>query len=120
VSFKKILNDMVVSTHGSIAAVFLDYEGETVEVLSNGLSVHDVKVIGAYQGIFFTRLRNLCERIEAGRIDRFKFDFPDAKILSVDLGDGYYVTLVVRHESNEGVAWQHLDACRARLRAEIL
>ncbi len=119
VPFNRILNEMLTSTEGAIAAVFLDYEGETVAVLTNGLSADDVKVIGAYQGIFFTRLRNLCERVDAGTIDRFKFDFPGAKILSIDLKDGYYVTLVVRHESNEGVAWQHLDACRNRLLAEM-
>jgi hypothetical protein len=119
VPFRKILNEMITSTEGAIAAVFLDYEGETVELLSNGLPVDDVKIIGAYQGIYRTQLHNLAERIDAGPVDRFKFDFPGAKVMSVDLKDGYYVTLVLDHHANEGVAWRHLETCRDRLLAEM-
>ena len=117
--FRKILNEMITTTEGAIAAVFLDYEGETVELLTNGLPVDDVKIIGAYQGIYRTQLQNLCERISAGALDRFKLDFTGAKVMSVDLKDGYYVTLVLDHHANEGVAWRHLNACREQLLAEM-
>lgn len=110
---------MITSTDGAIAAVFADYEGETVELLTNGLPIDDVKIIGAYQGIYLTRLRNLCDRVSAGAIDRFKFDFTGAKVMSIDLKDGYYITLVLDHGANEGVAWRHLGTCRDRLLAEM-
>jgi hypothetical protein len=119
VPFNKILNHMLENTEGSVAAVFADYEGETVALLTKELPVDDVKIIGAYQGIYLTQLRALCERVSAGEIERFKFDFPGGKILSIDLKDGYHVTLVVNHHANEGLAWRHLSTCRDMLLAEM-
>lgn len=118
--FRRILDELLTSTRGSIAALFLDYEGETVELLSaRELDTHDLKIIGAYQGIFLTRLRELCARLSAGAPQRFKVEFDKTTILSSDLKDGYYVVLLVDGSANEGVAWRQLDACREKLIAEI-
>ena len=119
-AFRRILDDLLTSTHGALAALFLDYEGETVELLSaRDLDTHDLKIIGAYQGIFLTRLRDLCARLSAGVPQRFKVEFEKTTILSCDLKDGYYVVLLVDRTANEGVAWRQLDACRDKMVAEI-
>lgn len=80
---------------------------------------HDLRVIGAYQGIFRTQLRKLCEEMDAGRPRRLKMEFEKTKVLTCDLKDGYYLVLVLEATTNEGVAWKHLEACRHRLLAEI-
>lgn len=119
-AFRRILNDLVTSCEGATAAIFLDYEGETVELLSNGeLDKDDLKIIGAYQGIFLTRLKLLCERIDGGEPNRFKIQFAGSCLLSYDLKDGYYVVLVTEPNVNEGLAWQRLMHCRDRLLAEM-
>lgn len=118
--FRRILNELVTTCDGATAAIFLDYEGETVELLSNGsLDKDDLKIIGAYQGIFLTRLKTLCERIEGGEPDRFKIEFAGSCLLSYDLKDGYYVVLVTEPRINEGLAWQKLLRCRNQLLAEM-
>ena len=51
--FRLILDELLVTTHGALAALFLDFEGETVElVCDRDLSDHDLRILGAYQGIF--------------------------------------------------------------------
>ena len=118
--FRPILEELLNSTRGSIAALFLDYEGETVELLSaHELDNDDLKIIGAYQGIFLTRLRQLCAQLSAGEPQRFKIEFAKTTVLSCDLKDGYYAVLLVDGTANEGIAWRHLDACRAKLLNEI-
>lgn len=120
--FQTILLELLQSTDGSLGALFLDWEGECVEVITErpfDADDHDLRVIGAYQGIFRTQLRKLCESIDAGRPQRLKMDFKKTKVLTCDLKDGYYLVLVLEARTNEGVAWRHLEACRNRLMAEI-
>jgi predicted regulator of Ras-like GTPase activity (Roadblock/LC7/MglB family) len=115
-----ILDNLVATTGGALAAIFLDWEGETVElVCDRDLNDHDLRIIGAYQSIYLTRLRELCDRIDAGTPERYKIEFAETKILSYDLKDGYYVVMLVDTSANEGVAWRQLSACRERLLAEM-
>lgn len=118
--FRYILNELLATTNGALAALFLDWEGETVElVCDRDLSDHDLRIIGAYQGIFLSQLRTLCDKVAAGAPQRFKIDFPDTKILSSDVKDGYYVVLLVDRTANEGLAWHRLESCRGKLIAEM-
>lgn len=120
--FRNILRDLLKATDGSIGAMFLDQQGESVEVTTErpfDADDHDLKVIGAYQGIFLSQLHRICETIEAGRPKRFKLEFAATTILSCDLKDGYYLVLVIEAGTNEGLAWHRLDACRDQLLAEM-
>ena len=120
-SFRRILDQLLVTTAGAQAVIFLDYEGETVElVCDRDLSDHDLRIIGAYQGIFLSRLRELCGRASIGTPHRFKIDFDTrTSIMICDLKDGYYVVLLVDDKSNEGMAWRSLERCRESLMQEM-
>ena len=120
--FRQILLELLQSIDGSLGALFLDWEGECVEVTTErpfDADDHDLRVIGAYQGIFRTQLRKVCESLEAGQPQRLKMEFEKTKVLTCDLKDGYYLVLVLEARTNEGVAWRHIEACRQRLLAEI-
>lgn len=118
--FRRILHDLVHSTAGAIGAIFLDSEGETVQLISAGaLAADDLQFVGAWQGIFLAHLRNVCRDVEAGPPRRFKIEFERVAVLSCDLKDGYYVVLLVDGTANEGVAWRRLETCRERLLADM-
>jgi hypothetical protein len=118
--FNAILHDLLTATPGSIAALFLDYEGETVEMVSeHDLEPDDIRIVGAYQGIFLTQLRALCSHMDVGQPKRFKLGFRKTWVLSCDLKEGYYLVLLVDAAAGEGAAWHHLDRCRERLLREM-
>jgi hypothetical protein len=118
--FRRILHELLIATDGSLGAMFLDYEGETVAChTERDLEEHDLKIIGAYQGIFLTQLRRLCGDMAIGQPQRFKIEFSGSKILSCSLKDGYYVVLVCEPDSNEGVAWHRLSIAATHLLQEM-
>jgi predicted regulator of Ras-like GTPase activity (Roadblock/LC7/MglB family) len=118
--FRMILHEMIATTGGALAALFLDFEGETVElVCEHDISDHDLRILGAYQGIFMSKLRELCDAGRLGAPQRFKIEFAQSSVLSFDVRDGYYVVLLVDARANEGLAWRRLEDCRAKLLAEM-
>jgi hypothetical protein len=118
--FRLILDELLVTTHGALAALFLDWEGETVElVCDRDLSDHQLRILGAYQGIFLTRLRTMCSHIGAGTPLRFKIEFDEMSVMSYDIKDGYFIVLLLERSFNEGVAWRRMEKCRERLIGEM-
>jgi predicted regulator of Ras-like GTPase activity (Roadblock/LC7/MglB family) len=118
--FRLILDELLVTTRGALAALFLDYEGETVGlVCDRDLNDHNLRILGAYQGIFLSQLRDLCKQVEAGEPERFKVEYSDTTVLSYDVKDGYYVVLLVDKTANEGLAWKQLRVCREKLLGEM-
>lgn len=117
--FEKILSDMVGSIDGALGALFLDYQGEAVQVVGKTLPSFDLQVIGAYQGIFVSQLERICRETRIGALERFKIDWGGSKLLSSAVQDGYFVVLVLRGESIESLAWHQLNRCRERLLQEM-
>ena len=118
--FRLILNEMLATTGGALAALFLDWEGETVElVCDRDLDDHSLRIIGAWQGIFLGQLRTLCGNAGFGEPRRFKIEFGETSVLSADVQDGYYLVLLVDRNANEGLAWRKLERCRERLIGEM-
>lgn len=119
-AFHGILAQLLSTTDGSIAALFLDWEGETVALITaHDLEQDELKALGAYQVIFLTQLRKLCGDLGVGAPQRFKIEFAKKKVLSCDVRDGYYLVMLTGAETNEGEAWHHLDHCRRDLLEEM-
>jgi len=114
------MDELLATTSGAFAAIFLDYEGETVQlVCDRDISDHDLRIIGAYQGVFFDRLRKLCTKAKIGHPHRFKLEFSTLIILSHDLKDGYYLVMLLDHSANEPSAWRQLELTCEKLKAEM-
>ncbi len=116
-----ILHELLVTTAGAVAALFLDYDGETVElVCEHDLSDHDLRIVGAYQGIFLEQLREICTKLKIGHPLRFHVDFEGhTGILICDVKDGYYLVLLVDNKANEGTTWHQMEDCKAKLLKEM-
>jgi hypothetical protein len=122
VLFGDILRDVLGSTHGAIGAVFLDSEGESVEVVTVRpfeTDDHDLRVIGAYAGIFMSQLRRVANTTDGGDVARYKFDFAASRIFCTNLKEGYYLVLIVDASTVEGMVWKRLDECRTALLREM-
>ena len=117
--FKKILNECLAGVPDAVAAMFLDHEGESVEVETRGCSSHDAKIIGAYAGIFLTRMERIVSGMELGTTHRLKIDFERISILTSFLQDGYYLVLVLREDALEARAWRRMEQTREALLGEM-
>lgn len=120
--FRDILLSVLETTPSAIGAVFLDSEGESVEVVSARpfeTDDHDLRVIGAYAGIFIAQLRRITEATDGGGVRRYKIDFAASRIFCCDLSDGYYLVFIVDAGVIEGTAWQSLERCRSALMEEM-
>ena len=118
--FRLILNELLATTPGALAALFLDYDGESVDLACDrDLSDHDLRIIGAYQRIHLNSLGAIAGRTDGGSLYRMKLEFAALTILSSDLKDGYYLVLLADDTANEGLAWRRLERCREKLLAEM-
>ena len=120
--FQRILQKLVMSTNGALGAIFADFEGEAVEVVTERpfeAGDHDLRIVGAYQGIAMSQLKEVCAKSGIGKPVRFGVDFTTLHVLSCDLKDGYYVVLILDPTANEGLAWRQLMRCRDELMQEI-
>jgi hypothetical protein len=122
VQFRDILLGVLETTHGAIGAIFLDSEGESVEVVTARpfeTDDHDLRVIGAYAGIFLAQLRRIADATDGGPAQRYKIDFAASRIFCCNLNDGYYLVLVVDPSAAESATWQGLERCRTSLLREM-
>ncbi len=117
--FQTILRECIAGVPGAIAAIFLDHEGESVAIETEGCSVHDAKIIGAYAGIFLTRIERTVGELGQGTTHRLKLDFERASILTSFLRDGYYLVLVLGPHGVEGQAWHRMSLTRVALMKEM-
>lgn len=120
--FRDILRDVLDATQGAIGAVFLDSEGESVEVVTARpfeTNDHDLRVIGAYAGIFISQLRRIAQAVGGEDVVRYKIDFGASRIFCRNLNDGYYLVLIVEAGTVESLSWQGLERCRAALLQEM-
>ncbi len=90
-----------------------------MEIVGNGLSPYDLQVIGAYQGIFIDRIKNVCAGLGCGSPQRIKIDWEQSTLLCFVLPDGYFVVVVLAKGTNQGLAWRRFEACRDLLLKEI-
>jgi predicted regulator of Ras-like GTPase activity (Roadblock/LC7/MglB family) len=122
VQFQEILGELLRTCAGSVGAIFLDHEGEAVALRSErifDIGEYGLKAIGAYSGMFLNNAQRITSNVEAGALHRLTLTFEHARVLSCPLKDGYYLVLVVDHDSNESLAWQRLAHCREQLLAEL-
>jgi predicted regulator of Ras-like GTPase activity (Roadblock/LC7/MglB family) len=117
--FHRSLNRMLAGVEGSIAAMFLDHEGEAVAVVGEAASTDELKIIGAYHGIHVNQLQRLSGEMVLGEPRRFKVDLGKYRLLTATLKDGYYLVVVLERHANEGIAWRALAGCRDELLGEI-
>lgn len=118
-TFQNVLSRLVEDVDGAIGAMFLDWEGESVD-LYGWPDRHDMRLLGAYQGIFLNQLRRFSDEMELGDVTYFKIAFRGAQFFNAVLEDGYYLSLATEPQIVEGVAWQAMRRARRLLNEEIV
>lgn len=117
--FQRELDAIVHAVPGVMGVILVDFEGEAVIGATNGISNYDLKVIGAYGGIFRDQMRRLCRELDLGMPVTFAIDGSEVHMLSEGLKDGYHLVLVADMTAPLPLCAERLRACAESLAHEL-
>jgi hypothetical protein len=106
--FNYLLTNLLVDVPEAVGAIFLDDEGETVDYVTRHGEPFDLKVEGAYQGIFTRQLTAALAAVASDHLELFVVEGSELATLTHLLPDGYYVVLVARPPIARARAQHHL------------
>ena len=110
--FQYILTDLLASTEGAIGVLFLDGGGETVDVVCSEFTPYQMRVVGAYFGIYLRQLDRVCQG-DLGSPRLVHIEREGLHLHAMALPDGYYLVLVQRRPGQ--VSWARAQLQKAGL-----
>jgi hypothetical protein len=103
-----------------LGALFLDGSGETVDLACGaGFSPYEMRVIGAYLGIYLRQLEKVLANNELGEARMIHIEKKAVHIYVMPLPDGYHLALVQRHPALVAHACASLNSAVEQLRREL-
>lgn len=116
--FKEILKEAVKGLPGAVGAVFVDWEGESVDWFFPG-SDYDIRLLGAHQGILLNLVNEAVRSAGQGSVRAMISCSTEAKVLVHPLKDGYFLVTLLERGANSGRAMQELRRTAKILAEEI-
>lgn len=94
--FQYILANLLAQNDDAVGVLFLDGDGETVDLACADYTPYQMKVVGAYLGIYLRQLSQIASDHGLGKLDIVHLERENAHIYAHPLPDGYYLVLVQR------------------------
>jgi hypothetical protein len=118
--FQYVLGNLLAANEGAVGVLFLDGTGETVDLACSDFGHYEMRVIGAYLGIYLRQLdRFLTGGADLGRPRMIHIEKQAVHIYAMPLPDGYYLALVQRHPALVARARKTLEQAVDQLRREL-
>jgi len=119
VPFQYILANLLAESEESVGVLFLDENGEAVEVSSTDLSPNEMKIVGAYLSIYLRQLDRLFESASFGETHLLHIESAGLHIYASPLPEGYFLVLVQRNPALVGKARRSLERAAEELGREL-
>ena len=116
--FKRLLTNLVESVPGATGAILADWEGEAVEQHCQG-DPYDIKVTAAHWGILLTRLKEMYEKYEAGRVREGMISTDEEHAIVGAIGDEYALVMTMTREALPLLALRYFRETAGLLEKEI-
>ena len=94
--FQYVLGNLLAQNERALGALFLDGSGETVDLACADFSPYEMRVIGAYLGIYLRHVERLLSSSRLGTPTLMMIEKRALHIHVVSLPDGYFLALVQR------------------------
>lgn len=117
--YQYILGNLLAQNEGAVGVLFLDDSGETIDVACSEFSPYQMKVVGAYVGIYLRQAQQFLEETGKGAAEWIHIEKESLHIYARLLPDNYYVVLVQRSPALTGRARRTLDAACDQLAREL-
>ncbi len=114
-----VLANLLAESPDAVSVLLLDGEGETVEMACSEYRPFDMKLAGAYLGIYLRRIGGMIDGTELGtpllvHVERDRLHFHVAA-----LPDGYFLALVQRRPALVAESRRRLEHAAQELRREV-
>lgn len=96
-AFEYVLANLLADNDQALGALFLDGTGETVDLACSEFTPYQMRVVGAYLGIYLRQLERLLANNDLGEPRMIHIEKEALHIYAMPLPDGYYLALVQRH-----------------------
>lgn len=117
--FQYILANLLARNERAIAVLFLDETGETVDFACAEQTPFQMKLAGAYVGIYLRQLVEVFGDGDFGRPELLHIEKDDLQMHAAPLPDGYYLVLVQKQPAMVAQARQTLLDARNEIAREI-
>jgi hypothetical protein len=91
-----ILGNLLAHNEGAVGVLFLDDSGETVDLACSEFSPYQMKVLGAYVGIYLRQMETFLGEAGHGPARWLHIEKDSLHLYVMPLPDGYYLVLVQR------------------------
>ncbi len=118
-AFQYLLSNLLVDVPGAQGIVFLDPEGESVELISRQATPYELKLEGAYHGIFLRQAAHLATLMGAGELERIAIAGSRMQVMSRALKGGYYLVLIMESGTSTAVAGAAMQRAGLHFNREI-
>jgi predicted regulator of Ras-like GTPase activity (Roadblock/LC7/MglB family) len=117
--FDHVLATLLADNKDAIGVLFLDGTGETVDLACADFSKDDMKIIGAYLGIYLRRFEKLLSGNDLGELRIVHIEKRGIHIYMVPMPDQYCLALVQKHPSLVAKARASLGEAVEQLNREL-
>ena len=117
--FQFVLANLLAQNEGAVGVLFLDDTGETVDFACSDFSPYQMRVVGAYVGIYLRQTERFLASSALGAVQFLHVEKDSLHLYTMPLPDGYYLVLVQRRPALTARARRTMqDAC-AQLHREL-
>ncbi|HEX3554819.1 MAG: hypothetical protein JF614_17835 [Acidobacteria bacterium] len=118
--FQYVLANLLAHNDHALGALFLDGTGETVDLAcGTDFSPYEMRVIGAYLGIYLRQLERLLASNDLGEARMIHIEKKALHIYVVPLPEGYHLALVQGHPAMVAHARETMALAVEQLRQEL-
>jgi hypothetical protein len=118
-AYEYVLADLLSKNEGALGVLFLDDRGETVDMACADSSPYQMKIVGAYLGIYLRQVEEFLRSSGSGGTRWLHVEKDAVHYYVVPLPDGYSVILVQRAPALSAHARRTLEAARDSLYREL-
>ena len=117
--FQYTLANLLARNDGAMAVLFLDETGETVDLTCTEIHPFQMKITGAYVGIYLRQLAILLSSGDLGETEILHIEKHDIHLYATPLPEGYYLVLIQRRPALVARARETLLRARDEIASDI-
>ncbi|MEZ5313927.1 MAG: hypothetical protein R2862_09905 [Thermoanaerobaculia bacterium] len=118
-AFEYVLANLLAQNDNAVGVLFLDDTGETVDFACSDFSPYQMRVVGAYVGIYLRQTEKFLASTDLGSPQFLHVEKDNLHLYTMPLPDGYYLVLVQRRPALTAKARRTMEDACSQLQSEL-